>query len=332
VINLGAVPILVDVDPHELCITADTIEATISPQTRAVLGIHMYSSRADLSAINAVCAARGVALIEDASQAHGAWIGAQRTGSFGAISIFSFQQSKLLTGGEGGIAVTDDDVLYQRMQQYRADGRLYADPAKDRTPFAELVVKGDVLGRNLCMTEFQAVLLQEGLGRLDIENEHRRGMAAHLARRLADVQWVSLIRDQLDPAAGATFYKIPLRVADARLVKLGPTLLARALTAELNLPVEPLDRPLNQAPLYCPERTPLVLRLPEFANRCAPGRFSLPNAEEAWRTSVCLPHQCLMGSEFDIDSIVVALQKVQLNATALELVAQTDAELRGRPS
>lgn len=329
VANLGAVPVVVDVDPDSWCASLEAVRSAITPRTRAVLGVHMYASRIDAKALERLCAEHGLPLIEDASQAHGAWLGNSRVGAFGAVSVFSFQQSKLLTSGEGGIAVTDDPALFRRMQQLRADSRVYAEMDGDKWRFTELAVGGDVMGRNLCMTEFQAVLLLEGLGRLDAENEHRLAMANLLGARLADLGWVSLVRDRLTPQDGATFYKCPLRFSDPRLVALGPEILARALTAELDLLVEPLDRPLPRAPLYRIDRSAVVARVPELAQRAAPNRFDTPVADAAWRSAVVLPHPCLMASPLDVEAIIAALEKVRANTDELEVYAQQSGGMAG---
>lgn len=331
VANLGAIPVVVDVDPASLCASPDAVRSAITPRTRAVLGVHMYASRVDAYALETLCAEHGLPLIEDASQAHGARLGTRRIGAFGTVAVFSFQQSKLLTSGEGGIAVTDDPAIFRRMQQLRADGRIYAESDGDPWRFTELTVGGDVMGRNLCMSEFQSVLLREGLERLDVENEHRWAMAGFLGEMLDELGWVSLVRDQLEPRDGATFYKCPLRFSDSRLVALGPELLARALTAELNLPVEPLDRPLPRVPLYRVDRSSILGRVPELAERAAPDRFVTPVAEAAWRSAVALPHHSLLASTVDMEAIVNALIKIQTNADALEAHARHSQASGGAP-
>ncbi len=313
VANLGALPILVDIDPKTLCMSPEAIESAITPATRAVLAVHMYASRANLRPIEAICNQSGIEMIEDASQAHGATLGAQRIGTFGRMSVFSFQQTKLLTSGEGGIAVTDDPLIYERLQQSRADGRVYGSDSPENSGYHHLFDKGGIMGRNMCLSEFQAAILLEGLQRLPRENEHRRSMAALLEARLSRLKGVRLVRDDLAPAEGAVFYRIPLQFRDTRLLAIGPELMAAALTAELQLPVEPLDRPLNDNPLYQPLNSPLVARLPHLAEYCDPRKFPLPRARDAWRTCVGLPHYCLMGGEPEIDAIVAAVEKIQTN-------------------
>lgn len=319
VAHLGAVPILVDIDPVSLCMDPDAVLTAIGPATRALMAVHMYSSRADIARLQAICEQHNLPMIEDASQAHGASLDGRWAGSFGRVSVFSFQQTKLLTSGEGGIALTDDPELYIRLQKARADGRVYED-GEAGAGFHDLADAGGLLGRNLCLSEFQAAILLEGLQRLPRENQHRAAMARKLADGLAALGGFEMVRDRLPPADGATFYKVVLRFNGAKELALGPELLARALTAELNLPVEPLDRPLDRHPLYQPLTTPLVERL--CAGGCDPQRFKLPHAVEAWGRCVALPHACLLGGERDIDAILVGLAKIRRHAEPLAELRQ----------
>ncbi len=316
VVYLGALPVLVDIDAQSLCLSPEAVEQAIGPATKAILAVHMYSSRANLDRLQAICDRHGVALIEDASQAHGGRLESRRIGTFGLVSVFSFQQTKLLTCGEGGVVLTDDPTLYDRLQQLRADGRIYADQVVAQH-FHGLLEKGDFMGRNLCLSDFQAAILLEGLERLDRENEHRRSMAAILDDQLQRLGGITLVRDHLEPANGRTFYKIPLIFHDKEMLKLGPERIARAMTAELHLPVSPLDRPLNVHPLYRPGSIPLVARIPDLARNCDPMRFSLPIATDAWHRCVALPHPCLLGGEPEIKSIVLSLRKIIRHASTL---------------
>ena len=316
VAHLGAVPVLVDIGPQSLCMAPAAVEEAISPATKAVLGVHMYSSRADLRQLTDICRRRGLTLIEDASQAHGACLADGPVGSFGAISVFSFQQTKLLTAGEGGIAVTDDQNIYERLQKFRADGRIYNEQPLEGG-FYDLADIGGVLGRNLCLSEFHAAILIEGLQRLDRENLHRAAMAAELERGLVDLGGVELVRDQLSPRGGATFYKIPLRLDDEAFRAIGAERLARALSAELNLAVEPLDPPLNRHPLYQPLTAPLVTRIPGSSERVDPRRYPLPAALDAWHNCVALPHSGLLGGLPEVEAVVTALNKIRRHAKVL---------------
>lgn len=321
VTRLGAIPILVDVDSASLCISPTAVSKAISSATRAILAVHMYSSRADIPELQSLCDQHGLHLVEDASQAHGAKLGQQRVGSFGSISIFSFQQTKLLAAGEGGIALTDDIALYQRLQQLRADGRRYGSADSDQV-FFDLDDVGGVFGCNYCMSEFHAAILIEGLNRLDRENIHRSAMLSKLHSGLQQIDGVDLVLDNLAPAEGATHYKLVLRFGLQTDWRIGPELLAMALSAELFLPIEPLDRPLNRNPLYTPLDSALIKRQPAGASQWNPKRFDLSQAIDAWQQCVALPHQCLLGSKDDVDAILEALFKIRQNTQQLLQLAE----------
>lgn len=316
VTHLGAIPIFVDIDPSSLCIAPLAVAAAVGPATKAIMAVHMYSSRVDIESLMAICNQHGLVLIEDASQSHGAMLGSRRTGSFGLISVFSFQQTKLLTSGEGGIALTDDVEIYVRLQKLRADGRIYEKNEPD-AGFHDLVDQGGLLGRNLCLTEFQAAILLEGLQRLDRENAHRMEMAMQLASKLAALGDIQLVCDGLSQPDGATFYKVVLRFSREEELSIGTETLARALTSELNLPVEPLDMPLDRHPLYSPLCSPLVTRSVDGSEPWNPRRFRLPSALDAWNSCVAMPHQCLLGGIRDVEAIVIALEKIRRHAPAL---------------
>jgi dTDP-4-amino-4,6-dideoxygalactose transaminase len=301
--------------------------------------IHMYSSFCDVAAYADVAKRHGIALIEDASQAHGASWHGRRIGSFGEISIFSTQQSKLLTSGEGGLCVTDAPILYTRLQQLRADGRQYrVDPfppiAHDSEIRSshdglghrlstiapdgyELKAAGDVAGQNLCLTEFQAALLLDGLDRLDQENVHRRTCVDALAACLASVDGIQLIKPSTD-VDGPTYYRLTLRIDRSAFAGLSAREVVPALAAELGTDIRCVDAPLNAHPLYAPTRAPLSARNPKFRKALEPSQFALPNAERAYAEVVTFPHQMLLAAPEDMQDVADALEKVRCCAQLLK--------------
>jgi perosamine synthetase len=122
-VRAGLEPVFVDVDPETWCIDVEQTRAAIGPLTLAVMPVHMYGHPADMQALLPLCAAQDVAIIEDAAEAHGAEVigpgGSRRCGSFGTLSCFSFYANKLITTGEGGMVLTDDDDLAQHARSYR---------------------------------------------------------------------------------------------------------------------------------------------------------------------------------------------------------------------
>jgi len=109
VLLAGAEPVFADIDPDTYTVTAETVEAAMTRNTKAILPVHLYGLPADLDPIKKLARERGVALIEDAAQAHGAEYGDSRIGSIGDLTCFSFYAGKNMTTGEGGMITTNDD-------------------------------------------------------------------------------------------------------------------------------------------------------------------------------------------------------------------------------
>lgn len=326
VCHVGAVPVLADVDPATLCLSTAAARDSLSPRTAAIMVVHLYSSLAPMNQLRELAGDTGLPLIEDASQAHGAKIAGRRVGTFGDVSAFSMQQSKLLTSGEGGACLTEDAALYRRMQQFRADGRgLSGEDGYD--PYREIVPYGEVLGRNLCLSEFHAAILLDALGRLDAENAHRHRNFVRLTGLLNQFPGVTTVVGE--EAEQPTHYKVCLRFDEDLLDGLPIATLARALTEELSLPVEPIDAPLNANPLYQPLRSPHIGKLDRAAELYDPRRFELPAAAAAARCCVTLPHWSLLGDRSDLEDITAALAKVFENRDALRSLDV--AELRRTP-
>jgi dTDP-4-amino-4,6-dideoxygalactose transaminase len=298
----------------------------------------MYSSICEPTSYIDVAKRHGVALIEDASQAHGASWRNRRIGSFGEISIFSTQQSKLLSGGEGGLCVTDDPILYERLQQLRADGRQYRvdpfrplhanDAPSSRTAEIhrlskiapdgyELEALGHVAGQNLCITEFQAAVLFEGLGRLDQENAHRRTCVDELVIRLPSIKGVELIIPTAE-VDRPTYYRLAIRIDPSAFADLSAQEIVPSLAAELGADVRRVDAPLNAHPLYVPARAAVAARTEELRRALDPSRFALPVAARAFEEVVTLPHPMLLSAPEDMQDVVDAFEKVRYFAPEIK--------------
>ena len=168
----GATPVFVDVD-DSFTVDVRDAAAKITPRTVGFVPVHLYGHPADLSAIQALCAERGLWLLEDCAQAHGAEWQGRKVGAFGRAAAFSFYPSKNLTVmGDGGLLVTNDDAVAARCRQLRDHGRLNKD------------VHAEV-GFNLRFNDIQAAVGRVLLRRLDAMNEQRRRVAARYARGLA---------------------------------------------------------------------------------------------------------------------------------------------------
>jgi len=123
VVHLGATPVFVDILPDSWCVDPAKVEAAITPRTRAILAVHLYGNLCDMNALLEIGARHGIPVIEDAAEAIGSIWHGKRAGSMGAFGAFSFHGTKTVTTGEGGMFVTNDDALYERVLTLSNHGR-----------------------------------------------------------------------------------------------------------------------------------------------------------------------------------------------------------------
>jgi dTDP-4-amino-4,6-dideoxygalactose transaminase len=314
VARVGGIPILVDVEEHTFCMSPAAAEAAITARTRAILLVHLYSSIADLDAFAALATGHDLALLEDCAQAHGAMWRDRHVGTFGAAGSFSFQNSKLLTAGEGGIVITSNPALYEAAQQLRSDGRRWA--AQVAEPgFPDLDEVGERQGHNHCMTEFQAAILHEALADLDEQNQRRLANVERFERQLAAVAGVSVVRQRDERVTLPTFYHLPLRIEREAFAGASIGRVGRAVAAEVGLFLEPVDVPLNAHALYQPSR---YRRFSPARRRALdPNSFTLPSAAALSLSCFTVPHHAFLASEQHIDRLVEAIAHVQRHADTL---------------
>ncbi len=115
----GATPVLADIDPETLCIDPASVKTLITPRTKAIIPVHLYGHPADMDALTDIADAHGLAVIEDAAEAHGAEYKGRRVGGLGKCGVFSFYGNKVITTGEGGMLTTNDPELWQRAKRLR---------------------------------------------------------------------------------------------------------------------------------------------------------------------------------------------------------------------
>jgi dTDP-4-amino-4,6-dideoxygalactose transaminase len=173
--SCGARPVLVDADPTTATLDPARLEAAITPATRAVVPVHLYGHPADMDPIVRIAEAHDLRVLEDACQAHGARYRSRRTGGLGSAAAYSFYPSKNLGAfGDGGIVVTDDDELAERLRMLRNLG------TKERN-------QHEVRGFNRRLDTLQAAVVHAKLPALDAANDRRRWAAAAYQRDLSDL-------------------------------------------------------------------------------------------------------------------------------------------------
>lgn len=185
VINAGATPVFADVEQDSGNISAATIAPVLSPRTKAVIPVHLGGWPCDMPAILALTNPRGIAVIEDCAQAHGARISGQSVGSFGVIGAWSFCQDKIITtGGEGGMVTTSDDALWDAMWSFKDHGKSWsAVYEREHSPGYRWLHES--FGTNWRMLEMQAVIGRIQLRRLADCSARRGAIAMRYAAALA---------------------------------------------------------------------------------------------------------------------------------------------------
>lgn len=173
----GAVPVFVDVDPVSQNITMETISRAVTPKTKAVIAVHISGWACEIDRIKSFCAKKNIALIEDCAQAHGAAYTGKKLGSFGDCAIFSFCQDKIMTtGGEGGMLVTDNKDIWEKVWSHKDHGKDYTKAfSNDHAPGFRWLVNS--FGTNCRMTEMQAAMGRVILKKLDKWVDQRRQFA-----------------------------------------------------------------------------------------------------------------------------------------------------------
>lgn len=185
-LTTGAIPVFADVDPVFLNLDPNDVEGKITPRTKAVVVCHQGGMPCDMDAFTELARRRGIALVEDASHAHGATYRGRKIGSFGDVAAFSMQASKLMPSGEGGIFVSDSKEFMDRatlLGHYERVGEL-EDPEQSR-------FKSTGLGYKYRISPLHAALGRVSLSKLDQRNSARNGGIEYLYEQLAEIPGVT---------------------------------------------------------------------------------------------------------------------------------------------
>ncbi len=205
VVMRGAVPVIADVDATSQTINADTIRPLLTARTKAIIAVHLAGWPCDMDSILALAHDRGIKVIEDCAQAHGATYKGRTVGSLGDAAAFSFCQDKIMTtGGEGGMLTTNDHLVAERAQSFRDHGTHGNCANKDQQPSGFRWIH-DSFGTNWRLTEMQSAIGRVQLRKLPYWVATRRRNASLLTRRLANCPGL----DVTDPPKGIghSYYK-----------------------------------------------------------------------------------------------------------------------------
>jgi dTDP-4-amino-4,6-dideoxygalactose transaminase len=210
VVMRGATPVVADVDLDTGGLSAATVEAAITDRTRAIIVVHLAGWPCDMDGIMALARARGLKVIEDCAQAHGATLHGRPVGSFGDLAAFSFCQDKIIsTGGEGGLLVLDDDALWNRAWSWKDHGKDHETVFRTDHPVGFRWVHHS-FGTNWRLTEMQAAIGRRQLAALPDWVATRRRLATRFRAAVAGLPAVHL--PQPLPGSDPSWYRLYVRL------------------------------------------------------------------------------------------------------------------------
>lgn len=236
----NAIPIFVDVEPRTFNLDPDKIECAITSRTKAMIVVHLLGHPADMDRIMKIAQKHRLFVIEDCAQSPGAEYKKRKVGTFGNLSTFSFQKTKNMTTGEGGMILTDDEDLAHRCRLIRNHGEVFV-AGKPRDYIQ------NILGWNYRMTEMEAAIGIEQLKKLDSLNDIRIQNATYLSEKLSELPGIDT--PYVAPYAKHVFSIYAVK-NDKQVTKISREIFVKALTAE-GISVWPgHPRPLYENPIY----------------------------------------------------------------------------------
>ena len=257
----GATPVFVDIEPETFTLDPEAVAAAITPKTKGILPVHLYGHPARMRELSELAESRGVALYEDAAQAHGAALDGRPVGTFGQFAMFSLYPTKNMTSGEGGMVSTVDETTARAVRLLRNQGM-------------EKQYENEVIGYNARMTDIHAAIGRVQLTKVDAWTRARQDNAAFLDRNLSGV-----VTPPVTDGATHVYHQYTIRILEDR------DRIAQALREEYQI----------GSGVYYPIPNH---RLPSLAG-FAPG-LDLPETEKAAREALSLPvHPSLSTSDLE---------------------------------
>ena len=310
VLLAGAIPIFADVEANTYNINPDDIENQISERTKAIIPVHYSGLPADMNRINEIAKKHNLAVIEDAAHAHGAEWEGKRIGSLGDFGSFSFQNTKILTSGEGGALTTNDPRLEAAARSYFNQGR-----RTDKGWFEHFIV-----GTNHRISGFQAAVLLEQLKKLPEENERRKTNIEYFTKKINEIDGIESIKIRPEVTYPVHYYYAGKFISE-EFDNIPKETFFDAIEAE------GIPRPgFYPFPLYLNP----CLNLPELRNPGQPLHYAekgrpieydqlvLPESERAIKEGFWWMHENFLGTTEDMDDIIEAVIKVRENTHELK--------------
>ncbi len=305
VLSVGALPVLVDVERDTFNIDPDHAEAAITPNTRAMIAVHIGGQAANMDRLTEIATRHKIQLIEDCAHAHSSEWSHKKVGTFGIAGTFSFQASKTMTAGEGGIVITNDDAFERMARSVHDCGRM---PGHQ---FYEHLVYGS----NDRLSEWQGALLRVQLTRLDEQTTRRDRNARLLDELLTEI--VGLTPQVMDKRCTKNGHYLYMFHYDRKAFQgLPPARFIEALKAE-GIPNQASYPPLSMLEVFKSGKYKVRFpaELAAHANALRQGAF--PNSSRTADEVISIPQYALLGDEEDMHEISTAIRRIQQQAKDL---------------
>jgi perosamine synthetase len=309
----GAIPVFADIDPDIFCITPESILERITPYTRAIIVVDLFGHPADMKGIMEVAAKHSLVVIEDAAQAPGATDHGRYAGTLGHIGVFSLNRHKTIHCGEGGIVVTDDDKLAERVQLIRNHGEAVVGDKN-----VEDIV--NIVGFNYRMTEIEAAISREQLKKLERLVVSRNDAAAYLTRKLSSFRGLTPPVTREGIRHGYYFYSLRYNAEEWGITR---EKFVSALNAE-GIPMEAgYTRPLYLEPLYQKRiafgKDGFPFTYPGYKGSASYEKGMCPVTERMYYQELIHTDICHANiTQSDLDDFLTALEKIKDGAAELK--------------
>lgn len=308
ILEANAVPVFVDIDPGTYNMDPTKIEAAITNKTKAIMAVHIAGMPADMDAIMEIAKKHKLRVVEDCAQAHGASWRGKKVGSIGDVGVFSFQSSKNLNAGEGGIIVTNDEKVGDTAWSIHNVGRVRGGQWYDHP----------LMGSNYRMTEFQGAILLNQMKKLDDETKRRDQNGLYLNERLSKVSGIKPLHRDSRVTSHAYHIYIFRYVGEAA-TGVPREKFIRALGAE-GIPCSAGYTPLYRSGMFWvdPEACPVGCSF--YGKKVNYRDLHMENCEQACdKESVWIGQSVLLGPRQDMDDIADAVEKVISNIDELRV-------------
>ncbi len=217
ILYVGATPVFVDIDPVSLNLDPEKLESAINEKTKAIIAVEVFGNPTHMDEIERIAARHEVPLVEDGCEALGGKLGSRCVGSFGRVGVFGFYPNKQITTGEGGMIVTDDDVLAERCRALRNQGRAQNNPAAESITDEGSWLHHEHLGYNYRLSELAAAMGIVQMERLDDILARRREVACMYFDKLMD--YPEIILPTIPDEASMSWFVFVVRLSNPFTVK-----------------------------------------------------------------------------------------------------------------